>query len=207
MHGLDNAPYFELPHSEKILADSLLYRANLKFLQAKMMPRQPFVNYILTMQGHYPYARDPEREPTAVSPRQLQGVRPDVVNVANLFYHRTCALADFLTALQKIDPQSLVLAISDHLPPDIIDQDIGYPAGHFMNVAMLLDRFKPIDISQKKYYEIAHELWRRLSSQSDKPAPVISGSELEALYLSLHAESITPVGERAGRRAAVQSVD
>ena len=201
LHGMDNAPYFALPKSEKILADSLLYEANLKFLQSNLMQRQPFVNYILTMQGHYPFTRDPQREPTVIQPRAPARISQELTDVANLFYYRTCALADFLTGLKQIDPQALVLAVSDHLPPEIIDQKIGYPAGQFMNLALLLDRFEPVDISQKKYYEIAHELWRRLGAPQQAPAPVLSKAELEALYLSLHAESITAPADRSAASA------
>lgn len=201
LHGMDNAPYFALPKTEKILADSLLYQANLKFLQSNLMQRQPFVNYILTMQGHYPFTRDPQREPTVIRPRAPAGVSQELTDIANLFYYRTCALADFLTVLQQTDPQAIVLAVSDHLPPEIIDKTIGYPAGQLMNVALLLDRFEPVDISRKKYYEIAHELWRRLGAPPQGPAPVLSAVELEALYLALHAESITAVADRPAASA------
>ncbi len=196
LHGLDNVPYFAMPKGERILADSLLYQANLKFIHGDLMQRQPFVNYVLTMQGHYPYTRDPAREPTVIQPRSAGGVRQELTDVANLFYHRTCALADFLVELKQTDPQAIVLAVSDHLPPDIIEHEVGYPAGQFMNVALLLDRFEPVDLSQKKYYEIAHELWRRLGARPKEPAPVLSAAQLEALYLSLHAESITAMADR-----------
>ncbi len=202
LHGMDNAPYFALPSGEKILADSLLYQANLKFLQSHLMQRQPFVNYILTMQGHYPFDRDRQREPTVIQPLAPAAVSKEATNVANLFYHRTCALADFLTALKQTDPQAIVLAVSDHLPPEIIDKTLGYPAGQFMNVALLLDRFEPVDVSQKKYYEIAHELWRRLGAPQQAAGPVLSAAELEALYLSLHAESITAVADRPAAASA-----
>lgn len=192
LHGLDNAPYFALPKGEKILADSLLYEANLAFLQRELMPRQPFVNYVLTMQGHYPYTLDPQREPLVVRPGAGQSVSQDLLNVANLFFHRSCALADFLIAVRTADPQSIVLAISDHLPPDLIGAGVGYPPGQFMNVALMLDRFEPVDLSQLNYYQIAQELWRRLSDAPSASLPALSAEQLRALYLSLHAEGITP---------------
>lgn len=207
LHGIDNAPYFSMPAGEKILADSLLYAANRKLIADDLLPRQPFVNYVLTMQGHYPYTRDPVREPTVVQPVSGNGVSADLINIANLFYHRSCALADFLTDLQRMDPQAVVLAVSDHLPPDIISQGIGYPPGHFMNVALMLDRFKPVDLSGRKYHEIPHVLWGRLAGQDQAALSKWSSLQLEALYLSLHAEGITPVASRKPQAINPQGAD
>ncbi|MBK9757264.1 MAG: sulfatase-like hydrolase/transferase [Nannocystis sp.] len=151
LHTLDFQPYFTIEDGDDLLADSSLYRANLRLLSEDLLARRPFVNYLLTMEGHHPYWRNRGRDPDIIAPRGPTEPGQEIVDIANLFYYRTCALADFLSELRRLDPDSIVLAISDHLPPVVFEGEISYPSGLYFNVALLLDGFEPVDLSPEKY--------------------------------------------------------
>jgi phosphoglycerol transferase MdoB-like AlkP superfamily enzyme len=96
------------------LFDGDLFRQNLKHVRRLLREERPFLNYVLTMYGHYPFPLNVKRHPLTV------GVKPDeelLARIVNQTYHRSRALAEYLRALKEIDPGGIIVVVADHLPP------------------------------------------------------------------------------------------
>ncbi len=116
---------------------------------------KPIVNYVLGMYGHMPFNRDLSLRPDIIETNKHEEV---ISRVTNQFFYRTQAISTFISKIKKIDPDSIILVISDHLPP-IFNKNISYKKDKKSNIAILLNREQVIDISGTKYYEIPHLLW------------------------------------------------
>lgn len=128
--------------------DGDLFSANLAFLSGE---RTPVFNYMVTMYGHYPYYLD-----ETLRPRVLTVTPPsrDIEIIANQFFYRTRALADFVNTINAREPQALIIIVGDHLP--------------FLNTAGTADFFDrkgSINLSGKAISEwkaSTHEQYRNL---------------------------------------------
>jgi hypothetical protein len=103
---------------EEYLFDGDLFAQNLEFVQGHLRdrPAEPLFNYVLTIYGHTPHLLDPQRRPMQIT---LQSDYADdhLDRAVNQFYYRTEAIARYVEALLALDPQSLILLVSDHVPP------------------------------------------------------------------------------------------
>lgn len=90
--------------------DGDLFSANTDFLRGE---QKPVLNYVVTMYGHYPYYLD-----ETLRPRVLAVTPPnrDIEMIANQFFYRTRALADFVNTINAREPRSLIIIVGDHLP-------------------------------------------------------------------------------------------
>ncbi len=75
------------------------------------------MNYVLTIYGHYPY-----RLNEALRPRIIESLGPAPVDgeleiLLNQLHYRSEAIADYVQELMALDADSLILLVSDHLPP------------------------------------------------------------------------------------------
>ncbi|MBF0272331.1 MAG: LTA synthase family protein [Magnetococcales bacterium] len=98
----------------KYFFDADMYAQNLAFVKQRMADKKPFLNYVLTVYGHFPF------EPgNRVGPNRFKdtGLPWDLERIINQHYERSKALADYLKQLLALDPQSLIVLVSDHLPP------------------------------------------------------------------------------------------
>jgi phosphoglycerol transferase MdoB-like AlkP superfamily enzyme len=106
------------PGVEEYGFDRPLLERNLAFVRAHQQqhPDQPLFNYVLTIYGHTPHLLDPARRPERIG---LASHYPDdhLQRSVNQFYYRTEAIAAYLERLREIDPDSLVILVSDHVPP------------------------------------------------------------------------------------------
>ncbi len=187
--------YYRRAGGDDYLFDGDLLEANLGYLEKQYYDannQKPFVNYVVGMYGHLPFSRN-----IKVRPDMVKINKSDVLlyNLTNQFYYRTEALGKFLKRLQKLDPQALVFITSDHLPP-IFQKGRKYlPKNHRLNIALLLDGFKPVDISDTYLHQISHIIWKRLVAH---PQNSITAADnypedlLESIYLSLMREAIQP---------------
>ncbi len=102
---------------EKYMFDGVLLQQNIDFVTQWMKdnPGVPLFNYIMSIYGHYPYGVNTEKRPMII---ETKGASQEghLEHTVNQFYYRTQALAEFLKRIREIDPQSLVILISDHLP-------------------------------------------------------------------------------------------
>ena len=102
---------------EKYMFDGELLKQNLAFIKdwKAANPGVPLFNYVNSIYGHFPHQMNAQKRPTILD---IKGAIKDghLENCINQFYYRTQALAGFLNEIKIMDPESLVILISDHLP-------------------------------------------------------------------------------------------
>ena len=103
---------------ETYLFDGDLFNQNLAFIARTLRehPGQPIFNYVLTMYGHEPHDIDTELRPLVLSMKAPHDDQ-QLLRAANQYWYRTQAIASYIRALIKLDPQSLIILVSDHVPP------------------------------------------------------------------------------------------
>ncbi len=121
---------------KQYIFDGDLLSQNLAYVEKLTAEGRPFLNYILGVYGHLPHKTDLERFPPKV----------DVIGVGNnsqtylaiqQFYYRAGAVAGYLKKLREIDPDSLIVITSDHLPPldgGRIYKNLGYNLSDKQNI-------------------------------------------------------------------------
>ncbi len=126
---------------EKYMFDGDLFRQNLAFIAEwkNEHPQVPLFNYVMTIYGHTPNLMNATKRPQIITVKG--GIKDEQMERGvNQYYYRTEAIAEFLRGIQLIDPQSLVILVSDHIPPmtygPITYQKFKYVAGHkdFMHI-------------------------------------------------------------------------
>jgi len=104
--------------AETYLFDGDLFNQNLAFIARTLRehPGQPIFNYVLTMYGHEPHDIDTQLRPLVLSMKAPHDDQ-QLLRAANQYWYRTQAIASYIRALIKLDPQSLIILVSDHVPP------------------------------------------------------------------------------------------
>jgi len=106
------------PGVEDYLFDGDLFKQNLAFVQQHLQEHkdQPLFNYMMTIYGHTPHILDPDLRPEII---QTSSTFPDdhLQRATNQFYYRTQAIANYVTKLMTLDKNSLIILVSDHVPP------------------------------------------------------------------------------------------
>ncbi len=112
----NRSTYLKHEDRENYIFDGDLFSQNLTYVAKVIAEGRPFLNYVLGTYGHLPHDTDFKRFPPKV---EIVGVeKKSQTDLAiNQFYYRAGALADYLKKLRELDPKSLILVISDHLPP------------------------------------------------------------------------------------------
>ncbi|MEO5340922.1 MAG: sulfatase-like hydrolase/transferase [Magnetococcus sp. MYC-9] len=98
----------------KFFFDEDLFAQNLAYVRQQMEKKRPFFNYVLTVYGHFPFDLGPRAGPPLFESSELPEA---VVKILNQHYYRTKALAGYIKQLIAMDPTSLIVLVSDHLPP------------------------------------------------------------------------------------------
>ena len=102
---------------EMYMFDGVLFTQNIAFVEKwiKNNPDKPLFNYINSIYGHLPHILNPGKRPQVV--KLLGKFRDDQFErAANQCYYRTEALAAFVKELVRMDPKSIIILVSDHLP-------------------------------------------------------------------------------------------
>jgi phosphoglycerol transferase MdoB-like AlkP superfamily enzyme len=101
---------------EDYIFDGDLLTQNLAYVEKVIAEGRPILNYVLGVYGHLPHDTDIVRFPPKVD---MVGVDKNSQTYLAIqqFYYRAGAVADYLKKLREIDPHSLILVTSDHLPP------------------------------------------------------------------------------------------
>lgn len=106
------------PGVEEYIFDRDLFKQNLQFVSNHQQehPDKPLFNYVLTIYGHTPHPLDPEQRPELI---ELHSDYPDdhLHRAVNQFYYRTEAIAEYVNKLLEMDSESLIILVSDHVPP------------------------------------------------------------------------------------------
>jgi phosphoglycerol transferase MdoB-like AlkP superfamily enzyme len=105
---------YDIPNS--YIFDGDLLAQNLLYVKKLIADDKPFLNYVLGTYGHLPHKTDNVRFPPKVD---VVGVKPgsQAYLAIQQFYYRAGAVADYVHQLREMDPDSLILVTSDHLPP------------------------------------------------------------------------------------------
>ncbi|MEN8168727.1 MAG: sulfatase-like hydrolase/transferase [Pseudomonadota bacterium] len=109
---------FGEPGVEEYLFDQKLFEQNLEYVEKHLRehPEKPLFNYMLTIYGHTPHLLDPQSRPERIE--LISDYSDDHLSRAtNQFYYRTEAIANYVNRLVSLDPESLIVLISDHVPP------------------------------------------------------------------------------------------
>jgi len=131
---------------------------------------RPLLNYVVTMSGHYPYELNPVRRPEVITAKPELGVFEKIVNHA---YYVSKDIADYVDELQRIDPGSLIVMFSDHVPPEPASayREFDYLGGRNAKEDLLLhlaplfviDRGEPVPVGVVPHYLLPELIVDRLS--------------------------------------------
>lgn len=175
--------------SDNVIFDGDLFALNLKFIEQYLRGNdKPLFNYVLGMYGHLPFERNVELRPDVVSPNHSD---ERLNRIVNQFYYRTEALATYLEKLIMIDPDAIIFVTSDHLP-SVLSKDAHYQFNNKVNIALLLNNGKAVDVSDKNLYEIPWIIWSLLTSDS-KNQDLLSKKDpkiMDELYFTALSESV-----------------
>ena len=111
-----NQTYFLEPKDlvDNKMFDGELYNQNIKILK-KISQKHPHIfSYVLGLYGHSDFERNLEKRPDVISDNSQNS---QIHRIANQYYYRTKALAEYIKELKKIDKNSIIIIVSDHLPP------------------------------------------------------------------------------------------
>jgi len=104
--------------SEDYLFDGDLFLQNLGMVREHLQKKQdtPLFNYMMTIYGHTPHLLDPSQRPERIHIRARHG-DDHLQRAANQFYYRSEAIARYINELLALDKNSLIILLSDHVPP------------------------------------------------------------------------------------------
>lgn len=151
------------PGVEEYLFDQELFEQNLAYVEKHLRehPEKPLFNYLMTIYGHTPHILDPESRPEWI---ELRSDYPDdhLSRATNQFYYRTEAIASYVNSLVRIDPESLIILISDHVPPlrngpntyEALAYLDGAENAYYHNRLAIIDRGQPRVWPLIHHYEI-----------------------------------------------------
>ena len=162
----------DVPAREEYLFDGDLFAQNLAFVGKALQdnPGQPILNYVLSMYGHFPHIMDAARRPPVLTMKARY--KDDQLRLAaNQHYYRTEAIAAYVKRLIELDPNSLIVLISDHLPP-LEDGTGSYKKlGYLNDIAdstaynriLVLENGKPVRYRNLHHYDVPSIVYNYLS--------------------------------------------
>lgn len=147
---------------EDYMFDGVLFSQNLEFItrRIKENPKLPIFNYIISMYGHTPHDLNTSKRPMVV---KLLGDFKDegLEKAVNQYYYRTEAIATFVKGLIAVDPKSLIILVSDHLPSlsgSQTYQELNYLGGTteatFHNRIYIIENGRPVRQNTIHHYDI-----------------------------------------------------
>ncbi len=140
------------PGVEEYIFDKELFDQNLGYVEKHLRehPEKPLFNYLLTIYGHLPHILDPDKRPELI---ELHTDYPDdhLSRATNQFYYRTEAIANYVNSLIRLDPECLIILISDHVPPlrngpntyEALAYIDGAENAYYYNRMAIIDRGQP----------------------------------------------------------------
>jgi len=172
--------------SDSPIFDGDLLEYNLRFLKTHLNTNnKPLFNYVLGMYGHLPFERDISQRPDVVtslhSDKRLN-------RIANQFYYRTKAIADYLKVLTILDPNAIIFITSDHLP-SVLGEHAHYRFNNKVNIALMLNAGDFQSVEGKKLYQIPWSIWDNLTTRPSRR--VIDEKMMDELYYTLLSQSLS----------------
>jgi phosphoglycerol transferase MdoB-like AlkP superfamily enzyme len=116
LYAEERKTYLKYETPDNYIFDGDLLSQNLLYVEKLIADGKPFLNYVLGTYGHLPHKIDTNRFPPKVD---VVGVKPgsQAYLAIQQFYYRAGAVADYIHKLREMDPDSLIVVTSDHLPP------------------------------------------------------------------------------------------
>jgi len=111
--------YLSLVDKSDFMFDGDLFEQNLAFVKAHLEQKDhpAIFNYVLGVYGHLPFNIDKKRHPIRLQAQiNKKPLNDEYQRSVNQIYYRTQALADYLQKLIKLDPDSLIIIMGDHVP-------------------------------------------------------------------------------------------
>lgn len=175
-YALDRPSYLSIANAsekETYLFDGDLFRQNLAFVARTLRqnPGKPIFNYVLTMYGHEPHDIDTARRPLVLEMKAPQDDQ-QLLRAANQYWYRTQAIAAYVRGLIQLDPRSLIILVSDHLPPldegiksykDFRYLDNSADSTH-MNRIVVVENGKVIQQQTMHHYQVPALIYNYLTS-------------------------------------------
>jgi hypothetical protein len=190
--------------AETYLFDGDLFNQNLAFIARTLRehPGQPIFNYVLTMYGHEPHDIDTQLRPLVLSMKAPHDDQ-QLLRAANQYWYRTQAIAGYIRALIKLDPNSLIILVSDHVPPldegmqsykdfrylDNIDDSI------HVNRILVVENGKVVRHKTIHHYNVPSLIYDYLTSQRfcAQNNCDLSSAEREDKYRLLISRAVSPM--------------
>jgi phosphoglycerol transferase MdoB-like AlkP superfamily enzyme len=100
--------------------DSTLFTQNLEFITPflKDSDGPPLFNYVLTVYGHFPHILNEQKRPQVL--KMISSFKDaHLERAANQMFYRSEAVAAYVNRLLELDEKSLIILVSDHLPPGL----------------------------------------------------------------------------------------
>jgi phosphoglycerol transferase MdoB-like AlkP superfamily enzyme len=161
------------PGVEEYTFDKELFDQNLGYVREHLdrNPEKPLFNYLMTIYGHTPQLLDPLDRPERI---ELHSDYPDdhLTRATNQFYYRTEAIASYVNSLLSMDPDSLIILVSDHVPPlrngpntyKALNYMDGVEKANYHNLLAIIDRGQPQVWPLIHHYEIPAMVLNYLSN-------------------------------------------
>lgn len=192
---------------DDFIFDGSLFAQNLAFVEKHLQehPGQPLVNYIMTVYGHTPHILAPNKRPELIkliADHQDEHLQRSV----NQFYYRTQAIAAYVRKLVEIDPEGLIILVSDHVPP-LVYGPITYQKLEYLNNSeelprqnrlMIIEHGQPKLYHTPHHYELNHVVYNYISGGDYcrnhgcphlKPESAIAKGDYLEQYLRLMAHA------------------
>ena len=144
---------------EWYMSDERLFSQNLAYVGKYLEdhPEQPLFNYIMSIYGHTPHYMDETIRPKII---QLLSKQKDkeLELAVNQHYYRTEAIAQYVQGLLKIDPHSIIILVSDHVPPLSFGPDTYKKFQYMKNIknSIYYNRIVIIENGKTMQYDTIH---------------------------------------------------
>lgn len=184
---------------EEYMFDGDLLRQNLKFVTSwlKEHPQTPLLNYVLTMYGHTPNGLNTAKRPEII---EVSGGPEDdhLQRAVNQYYYRTQALAAFVKELVRIDPKSLIILVSDHLPP--LERGPNTYEGYnylgqqeeflYLNRIYFVENGRSVEYNTIHHYEVPNIILNYVSRSAKGRNGTVDLPAYQKAYLTIMAQAM-----------------
>jgi phosphoglycerol transferase MdoB-like AlkP superfamily enzyme len=103
---------------DDFMFDEEIFSQNIAFITPLLQETDgpPLFNYVLTIYGHVPHRLDETKRPQVL--KMIASLKDaQLEQSANQFFYRSKAVADYVGNLLELDKKSLIIVVSDHVPP------------------------------------------------------------------------------------------
>jgi phosphoglycerol transferase MdoB-like AlkP superfamily enzyme len=165
---------------KEYMFDGTILSQNLEFITPFLKDNDgpPLFNYVLTIYGHFPHDLNEEKRPKVL--KMISDFKdPQLERAANQIFYRSQAAADYVNRLLELDPKSLIILVSDHLPPGQHGRR-SFQKLHYLNnsdESLHMNRIMIIEDSKVKKFATMHHY--------DIPALVFN-SITDGAYCKIH---------------------